>query len=123
MRTAQHWQSDGCFTVSFKYNGPDADRQSAFVSLALLRWRIKDNQEMASLTKTVGKRGTTWRIEFFDANNKRKCIRLGKIDKRQAESIKARGELLVAARITGTSPDVETSRRGAGRGGTVYVGL
>ena len=78
---------------------------------------------MASLTKTVGKRGTTWRIEFFDANNKRKCIRLGKIDKRQAESIKARVELLVAARITGTSPDVETSRWVADRDDTLHARL
>jgi integrase len=65
---------------------------------------------MACLTKIIGKRGTTWRIEYFDARNKRRCIRLGKIDKRQAESIKARVELLVAAKIMGTAPDVETSR-------------
>ena len=48
---------------------------------------------MASLYKTVGKR-----------------VRLGQIAKRQAESVKTRVELLVAARITGTAPDAETSQ-------------
>ena len=65
---------------------------------------------MASLYKTVGKRGTTWTIEFFDSDKNRKRIRLGKVAKRQGESIKARVETLVAARITGTAPDDDTSR-------------
>jgi hypothetical protein len=65
---------------------------------------------MASLYKTVGKRGTTWTIEFFDSDKNRKRIRLGKVAKRQGESIKARVELLVAAKITGTAPDDDTSR-------------
>ena len=79
---------------------------------------------MASLTKTVGKRGATWRIEFFLGDDpKRKYIRLGRIDKRQAESIKTRVELLIAAKLTGTAPDVETSRWVAERGDTLYAKL
>src|SRR6476620_6563387 len=66
---------------------------------------------MASLTKSKGKSGTMYRIEFFLPNDPlRKCIRLGKIDKRQAESIKARVELLIAAKTYGHAPDGETSR-------------
>lgn len=65
---------------------------------------------MASLYKKVGKRGTTWTVEFFDSDNKRKRVRLGKIAKRQAETVKTRVELLVAAKITGTAPDLETSQ-------------
>ncbi len=65
---------------------------------------------MASLYKTIGKRGTTWTVEFFDSDKNRKRIRLGKVAKRQGESIKARVELLVAAKITGTAPDDDTSR-------------
>jgi hypothetical protein len=65
---------------------------------------------MASLYKTVGKRGTTWTVEFFDSNRVRKRLRLGQMDKRQAESVKLRVELLVSAKITGTAPDMETSQ-------------
>ncbi len=65
---------------------------------------------MASLYKTVGKRGATWTIEFFDSDKVRKRLRLGKVAKRQGESIKARVEALVAASITGTAPDDDTSR-------------
>src|SRR5690242_16679095 len=66
---------------------------------------------MASLTKIKSKSGTTYRIEFFLSGDPvRKCIRLGRIDKRQAESIKARVELLIAAKTYGHAPDGETSR-------------
>jgi hypothetical protein len=79
---------------------------------------------MASLTKTVGKRGTTWRIDFFLGDDlKRRHIRLGKVDKRQSESIKARVELLVAAKITGTSPDLDTSRWVAERDDELHAKL
>jgi hypothetical protein len=79
---------------------------------------------MASLTKTVGKRGTTWRIDFYLGDDpKRKHIRLGKVDKRQAESIKARVELLVAAKITGTAPDADTSRWVADREDELHAKL
>ena len=50
------------------------------------------------------------RVLFFDVDGKRKTIRLGKVSKRQAETIKTRVELLIAAKITGTAPDDETSR-------------
>lgn len=50
------------------------------------------------------------RILFKDTDGKRKTLRLGKVSKRQAESVKTRIELLIAAKITGTAPDDETSR-------------
>lgn len=66
---------------------------------------------MASLTRIEGKRGTTYRIEFSLGDNpKRKYIRLGKVQKRQAESIKTKIELLISAKETGTAPDPEISR-------------
>jgi integrase len=66
---------------------------------------------MASLTKNKGKTGTTYRIEFYIGDDpQRKCIRLGKIDKQRAESIKSRIELLVTAKVYGHAPDGETSR-------------
>ena len=40
-------------------------------------------------------------IQFKDADGKRKSIRLGKVTKRQAESVKFHVEHLIAARITG----------------------
>jgi integrase len=66
---------------------------------------------MASLSKISGKRGTTWRIDFtLSDDSKRKYIRLGKMDKRQAESIKTKIETLIAATVTATIPDLEISR-------------
>jgi hypothetical protein len=50
------------------------------------------------------------RILFVDSDSKRPTIRLGKMSKRQAEAIKVRVELLLAAKISGTAPDDETSR-------------
>ncbi len=65
---------------------------------------------MASLSKIKGKRGTTYRVDFYLADDpSRKTIRLGKMAKRQAVSIKSNIESLIAAKITGTSPDLEVS--------------
>lgn len=50
------------------------------------------------------------RILFFNSAGERKAIRLGKVSQRQAESVKVRVEMLVAAKITGTAPDDETTR-------------
>src|SRR5688572_6776520 len=73
---------------------------------------------MASLTKVTGrpnketgKCGSTLRVDFYLGNDpKRKSIRLGKMSKQQAETIKARIEYLIAARENGSAPDAETSR-------------
>ena len=66
---------------------------------------------MASLVKSKSMRGTHWRIDFFLAGDpKRKHIRLGKMTERQAESITTKVELLIAAKATGTSPDLDVSR-------------
>jgi hypothetical protein len=66
---------------------------------------------MASLSKIKGKRGTTYRVDFYLADEPiRKTIRLGKMTKRQAESIKSNIESLITARITCTSPDLEVSQ-------------
>jgi integrase len=66
---------------------------------------------MASLTKINGKTGQTYRIEFFlNGDSKRKCVRLGRMQKRQAELVRTKLELLVGAKDTGTAPDPEVSR-------------
>src|SRR5687768_8922901 len=66
---------------------------------------------MASLTKTIGKRGTTWRIDFvLGDDRKRRQIRLGKLEKRRAESINSHVEFLIAAMVTRTALPPETSQ-------------
>jgi len=62
---------------------------------------------MASIGNDPGGRR---RILFVDTDGKRPTIRLGKMSKRQAEAIKVRVEHLIAAKISGTAPDDETSR-------------
>ena len=64
---------------------------------------------MATLDAETGSRGSTWRVRFLAADNRRVTIRLGKIPKRTAESPKVRIELLVAARIAGHSIDAKTA--------------
>lgn len=62
---------------------------------------------MASLANDPGGRR---RILFHDRDGKRRTIRLGKLSKRDAETIRVRIEHLVAASIAGTAPEGETSR-------------
>jgi len=49
------------------------------------------------------------RILFFDSDGRRKTLRLGKISKREADSVKTQVERLVHAKITRTAPPLETS--------------
>jgi integrase len=49
-------------------------------------------------------------VQFVDADRKRRSVRLGKVPMKSAEEVCRRVEALVASRITGTSPDAETSR-------------
>ena len=61
---------------------------------------------MASLTtRKSGSRS----IQFVDADGKRRTIHLGKIDKRQATSIKGYVEKLADATLTGHAPDRATT--------------
>ncbi|MBQ12770.1 MAG: hypothetical protein CMJ45_14625 [Planctomyces sp.] len=62
---------------------------------------------MASLsTDPKGRR----MIQFMAADGKRRTIRLGKVSRRQSESVKVRVERLVAAHLTGHAVDDETAR-------------
>src|SRR5262245_43839756 len=61
---------------------------------------------MASISNDPGGRR---RILFFDANGKRRALRLGKVSKRQAETIKGHVEHIVAAQITRTALARETT--------------
>ncbi len=62
---------------------------------------------MASIGKEAG---GTKRILFYAPDGKRKAIRLGKVTQRQAEAVCLKVEKLVSAKLTGHSPDDETSR-------------
>jgi len=61
---------------------------------------------MASITKDPNGRK---RIQYFNHAGERKTLRLGKASMAQAGEVKRRVELLVAAKINGTAPDVDTS--------------
>ncbi|MGI9459556.1 MAG: hypothetical protein ACR2NF_06125, partial [Pirellulales bacterium] len=61
---------------------------------------------MASIAND--KNGTK-RILFVDPSGKRKTIRLGKSNKRIAETAKGHIERLLSAKIAGHSPDTETA--------------
>ena len=50
------------------------------------------------------------RIQFFDSERVRKTIRLGKVSRRNAESVKSHIEELVSSSITGNPPRDATSR-------------
>jgi len=61
---------------------------------------------MASLSNEKNGRRT---IQFIDENSKRKSIRLGKVTRKNAESVKTRVEYLISSKITGQALDHETS--------------
>ena len=62
---------------------------------------------MASLTNEKNGRRT---IQFVEENGKRKSIRLGKVTRKNAESVKTRVEYLISSKITGNPLDQETSK-------------
>ena len=64
---------------------------------------------MASLITDHGKRGTTYRIQFSDADGIRKTIRLGAMPKKSATKIKGYVENLIGASISKTQVDDSTS--------------
>lgn len=51
-----------------------------------------------------------WAIQYRNANGDRKTFKLGRVSKKQAESVKPKIEALVAAAITGHPPDDEVSK-------------
>lgn len=56
-----------------------------------------------------GSTTTTYRVLFVDPTGKRQTIRLGKLPKRVAESVKLRIETLLAAKIAGHPIDTQTA--------------
>ena len=62
---------------------------------------------MASISKDSN---GTKRVEFTDANRKRRSIRLGKTDMKIVGTIKTYVEKLVAAQVMNVAPDAETAR-------------
>src|SRR5687767_4052430 len=54
------------------------------------------------------------RILFFDASGRRRSLRLGKISKRQADTVRVHVEQVVNAQMTQTAPPLETTRWIAG---------
>ena len=72
---------------------------------------------MASIAND--KNGTK-RILFVDPSGKRKTIRLGKTNKRIAETAKGHIERLLSAKIAGHSPDSETAKWLAGLDDLIY---
>jgi integrase len=63
---------------------------------------------MASLS--TDKKTGTRRILFLDADNRRRTIRLSRMSKKAAESVKARVEHLIVARTAGVAIDADTAR-------------
>jgi len=61
---------------------------------------------MASIVKRPN---GNWWIQYVDADKSRKTLRLGKTSKRNAEAVKLRVELLLAAKITGHAIDSDTA--------------
>lgn len=66
---------------------------------------------MASLN--LEKNGA-WRIQFTGLDDRRQTLRLGKCSKNDAQIVRARVELLLAAQILGTAPEPDTLRWLAG---------
>lgn len=65
---------------------------------------------MASLQKRSGPRGNTFRIQFYDAQQTRQSIRLGRIAERHAGEIFRRVETIIECRSTGEPPDAVTAQ-------------
>jgi integrase len=61
---------------------------------------------MASISRAADGRCT---IQFVDADDKRKSVRLGKVDKRTAQSVKLRVELLLNAKLMNAPVDRDTT--------------
>jgi integrase len=65
---------------------------------------------MASISKETRGGAVQWRVFFRNKHGQRQTIRLGKINKRAADSIRVKVEALNVAAIAGTDPDENTAR-------------
>ncbi len=65
---------------------------------------------MATLVPIRGKRGVSYEVQFCDGPDRRPRVRLGKVPKKTADSVKLRIEHLIAAKFAGHSFDAETAR-------------
>ena len=60
---------------------------------------------MASLHSEQRNGRTLYRLQYRDGNRRRKSIRLGSLNKRSAEAVRAKVEHLVSAKIAGNALD------------------
>ncbi len=65
---------------------------------------------MASIHRETRSGKVRYRLQFYDKDNRRRSIRLGRINKKDAEAICAKVERLVSASVSGTPLDNDTSR-------------
>lgn len=75
---------------------------------------------MASLSRSPDGR---FLVQFVDTNDKRKSIRLGKVDKRTAEATRLRVESLLACKIQNAPIDRDTARWLSGIGSELHERL
>lgn len=66
-----------------------------------------ENETMASIG--VDKRGNRY-VQFEDTNRQRRTLRVGRVSKRDIETVRLRIERILSAQFTGSVPDAETSR-------------
>lgn len=64
---------------------------------------------MASLSEDPGKRGTTYRIGFLNADRQRKTLRIGAMPKKKAETIRSHVDQLEACLFDGSAPPPKTA--------------
>ena len=78
---------------------------------------------MASLIKTIGGKKPSRAVQFTDVDGDRRTVRLGKVGLEPARRFKTKLEALLSSRITGSSPDVETSAWLAGLSDIMHAKL
>jgi integrase len=81
---------------------------------------LTKERDMASLSRAADGRFT---VQFVDIDNKRRSIRLGKVDKRTAEATRLRVEALLAAKIQNAPLDRDTGQWLAGIGAALAAKL
>ena len=65
---------------------------------------------MASIHKERRGDKIRYRVQFYDKDNRRRSIRLGNVNKKSADSIRAKVEDLLSASIAGCRPSSETTQ-------------
>ncbi|MCC7083759.1 MAG: hypothetical protein IT427_01990, partial [Pirellulales bacterium] len=64
---------------------------------------------MASIIRENRNGRAMYRVQFFDRDNKRRSIRLGDVNRKDAEAIAVRINSLISHSIAGTPPDKATA--------------